>query len=107
VRVIVFTPNGDIRHTGIRVRAVIFAYLSNSNKNSVTMKKLAFATAGFFAPLAVFAHEGHGHFDGNSLLHYFGTLEHGVPLGAMLCLVAVLLYRWSKVIRAARVEAKS
>ena len=59
------------------------------------MKKwlpLLFASMPFIAA----AHEGHGVFNPNSLMHYVGTPEHGLPIVGALLLTAIILFRRKK-----------
>ncbi len=47
-------------------------------------------------PFVASAHEGHGIFDAHSLMHYFVTLEHGLPIAGAVMLTAIILHRKSK-----------
>ncbi len=47
-------------------------------------------------PLIATAHEGHGIFNPNSLMHFVGTPEHGLPIAAGVVLTAIILFRRKK-----------
>ena len=54
-------------------------------------------------PLSAFGHAGHSHVDSNSILHYFSSPEHALPIAGIALLTAVLLIRRNR--KAARKKA--
>lgn len=50
--------------------------------------------AAVFSPLAVLAHEGHGHENPLSPGHYLANPEHAIPLA--LALAVVVFFVWKK-----------
>lgn len=58
------------------------------------MKK-ALAAALLLAPLGAWAHGGHSIFDPNTLMHYFGSWEHALPIAAVAAFTVYILYRKS------------
>lgn len=56
------------------------------------MKKLLLVLSAL-VPATVFAHEGHGFFNGHSLAHYLGSAEHSIPLVAIVALGVFFAFR--------------
>lgn len=50
-------------------------------------------------PIALFGHGGHGSIDPNSILHYFGTIQHALPIaGLAMLVVGALVHRKKRIV---------
>lgn len=56
------------------------------------MKKIILPLIALLPSLA-YAHEGHGHFNGHTLIHYFTSAEHAIPLAVIAVFGLFLAYR--------------
>lgn len=56
------------------------------------MKKILLLLTAII-PASAFAHEGHGFFNGHTPAHYLGSLEHSIPVLAVVALGVFLAFR--------------
>ncbi len=57
------------------------------------LSKWTLTVAASFLPLFGMAHEGHGHFSGTDVRHYWASPEHFVPIFALsLVFIALLIH---------------
>ncbi|MDX1942024.1 MAG: hypothetical protein SFU99_15790 [Saprospiraceae bacterium] len=62
------------------------------------MKRTSIASIILLLPFLSEAHEGHGQFHADDIRHYWGSLEHLIPIAIMGLVLALILFQIVKLV---------